>query len=367
MSKMSRVFRKFVHGASVAFTGSHSLQLATRRWRESLVVLASEAQDLSRAFRQLHIHYGSDTRTVMVGLIDGRRFASLLRNARSAEALEAATGSRLSNAARRVFRRLDDSTLSAFPDAALTRRAEYLSNARASSVRSGALREGEFVTDANRLEIIVRADSELLGRTNKLTKSASRTKRLMYLGGAIAVTGVTVTVLCRVAAEHSARNTGCFMYTKSGANVTKCRVGGCSCPLQPDDARLHTLCSENSIWSKMSVRESACGSENDEEIHCIHCDWKETDVESINYVDREYLPENAYVVCERQDAFDALNELIGGTVENAWNASRGIVGGASDGLAAVLSYLPYVIFVAAFIVVASIAVYAVRVFRPSRD
>lgn len=358
---MSVALRRFVHGASVAFQGSRSLTGAMSRWRSALATLSTESRALSAQFGRLTVTGREGA--LMVGRLEGRRFSTLLRTARSVAAFEGATGSRLSSTARRAFRRLDESTLRSFPDVAIGQRNAYVRQARESAVRSGRVRAGERVLDAGRLEILVRSDPALLESANRVSRTASRTKKLLYLGGAITVTGVGVAYLCKVAAEHAARNTGCFMYVGGGDTLRKCKVIGCSCPSKPSTRPDQRSCYEDSLWEKMRVANSACGSDPSTSPYCVHCDWNETDPDNVNYVDRSALPEGAYVSCESQDAMDAVHEIIAGTVGGVWNTGKDIANTASDSLSQIMRFLPYVIFLVAFAVAASIAVYAIGLFR----
>lgn len=364
----SRALRRFVHGATLTFHGGYSFNTIANRWRRSITELSHSSRTLASHFGSLPIRPIVDSAEsgALIGNMEGRRFTRLLRTARSIEAIEGATGTSLSRSAKRAFRSFDDTMIKTFPDSRIERRNAYVQNERTRAVQRGALRENDVVTSAKQLEIIIRNDAALTAQANKLSKHISKTKKLLFLGGVIAVTGVGISYLCKIAAEHAARNTGCFMYTSDGVSITKCRIEGCSCPVRLySDVR---SCHEDILWHKMRLRENECdkgGNEKDSS-YCVHCNWNETNRDSVHYVDREYLPDTAYVACEKQDAMGAMFEIVGGTLDRAWSTGTDLTRGVSDSLSKILQYLPYVIAIVGLIIFLSIVTYIIRMYRSVR-
>lgn len=216
------------------------------------------------------------------------------------------------------------------------------------------------MTRAADLEDLMRRDAMLLSRANRLFSMVSRTKKILYLGGAIAATAVGVSYLCNKAAEHAVSNTGCFVYLNENGTIRRCRTLGCSCPIPKkidgDFGESGSYLDED-LRSRMRLRESDCDKvvdEHNDQPYYVHCDWNENDPDSVNYVDCEFLPDHAYVRCEHQDAFDALNEMIEGTVDSAWDVMNIVGKQARNVFASSVQALPWIFAAIGLVIIISI-------------
>lgn len=216
----------------------------------------------------------------MLGKIEGHEFATMMRTARSVEAFETTTGSRLSFIAKQAFRRVDDVAEMHFPDLALLRQRKYLTNQRNDLILRNILKRGDVVTRAADLEKLVRRDTMLLSRTNRLSSVISRTKKILFLGGMIAVTATGVSYLCQKATEHAASNTGCFLYINENGAIRRYRALGCSLPIPShidSDITESGSCRDEDLWSRMRLRESECDltgdRQDDGQPYYVECDW----------------------------------------------------------------------------------------------
>lgn len=360
VSALTVSLRKFLRNITVAFDGKKSFLEAAEYWNKSIATLRRNATELAGRLRSLGVSKlrKAGREIVMLGKIEGRRFAAMMRSARSARAFEEATGEALSTVARRAFRSIDEVAELNFPDVALARRQRYITDGRNDLIVRGSIDSQRRIATAADLERLVRSDARLLSRTNRLSAVASRTKKILYFGGAIVATTVGVAYVCRTAANHAANNTGCFIYTNSNGTIRRCRAMGCSCPtpiIVGKDSPV--ACRDSDLWIKMRMTDSDCskatGDGNNGD-YCVHCDWNETNSESLNFVDREHLPDDAYVRCERQDALDALNEMIGGTVDSAWDAVTGVGDDVAGSIGSVARIIPWILGAVAAIVIAAV-------------
>lgn len=124
--------RKFLRNMTVEFDGKRAFQQAVDYWRKSVNTLRKNAQILASRLKSLMVTRAirREQDVVMLGKIEGREFAMMIRTARSVEAFETATGSRLSVIARQAFRRVDDVAKMHFSNLALFRQKKYLINQR---------------------------------------------------------------------------------------------------------------------------------------------------------------------------------------------------------------------------------------------
>lgn len=374
--------RKFLRTITVAFDGKRAFDRVVEFWSDAVRGLRRKARTLADYMNDLRLTRGTrQGREVALvgGRVEGARFAALMRTARSVEAFEAATGSKLSVLGRQAFRRLDDIAELHFPDLALKKRATYLLDSRKDLLARKVINRGQIVLDADALEKIVHADAKLTGRVNSVSKVASRTKKIVFLGVTIAVTGVGIAYLCREAAKHAAANSGCFMYLNDNGNVRRCRAPGCSCFISDDGLKLPdplvgknvVTCRDEDLWKRMRLNNTDCVMDSltreKNERFCVHCDWDEIDPKKSSYVDKEFLPENAYVRCEHQDALDALNEMIGGTIESVWDVVGSAGKQARDSFASSVRILPWILGVFGVLIALVAATFVWRFFGKSRD
>lgn len=372
--------RKFLRSITVAFDGKRAFNRVVEFWRDAIRGLRNKARTLADYMKDLKLTRGTrQGREVALvgGRVEGARFAALMRTARSVDAFEAATGSRLSALGRQAFRRLDDIAELHFPDLALRRRATYLLDSRNDLLARKVIGSNEIVLNAETLEKIVRRDAKLTDRVNSVSKVTSRTKKIVFLGVTVAVTGIGIAYLCREAAKHAAANSGCFMYINDNGNVRRCRALGCSCFVDNNNVKLidpivdAVTCRDEDLWERMRPKNSDCSRDRENrkqnERFCVHCDWNEIDPQSTNYVDKEALPENAYVRCEHQDALDALNEMIGGTIDSVWDVVGSTGKQARDSFASSVRVLPWILGVFGVLIALVVATVAWRFFGKNRD
>lgn len=329
------------------------LAIARAKWIDALEDLAKASEYLKRSFGRIHLTQAPDG-FVRVGLTDGSKFSRMLRTANAAEALEGATGSKLSLIQRRAVRAMDNQVRAAFPDVTVITRNEYLTRVRIDL----KIPSGKRMNSVENLERVVRNSSELSGDVSKAVRKAKRTKTWKYLGGTVAVGAVvSAASLYAAAVELAKRNTGCFMYRGGGQHVTKCRVKGCSCPLNPGDVQ---ACDESVLWDVMKIANSDCPT-GSEENSCVHCNWNETNAENVHYIDRDKVPHDAFFQCEHHDALDAINEIISGTLGNVWNRTGDLISGSSDSIRSISSFLPYILAFVGLIVLVAVGAWLFRI------
>lgn len=379
------VIRKFLRSITIAFDGKRLFNQIVDFWRDAIRVLRKKARSLSNYMKDLVLTRGSRKgREVALvgGRIEGGKFASLMRNAKSVEAFEDATASKLSILGKQAFRRVDDIAELHFPDLALTKRATYLGDVRSDLITRNIVKKNQLIKTADVLEDVVRKDAKLVKRANSMSKIIARTKKIVFLGVVVTAVGVGIAYLCREAAKHAAANSGCFMYINDNGTIRRCRASGCSCvigsentgvpdPIVGGDKNLVT-CRDEDLWERMRLRYSECGNaaaegKDKNERYCVHFDWNEIDPKSPNYVDKETLPENSYVRCEHQDALDAFNEMVGGTVDSIWDIVGSAGKSARQALASSTAILPWIIGIVSFIVILAIGIGLWRFFGKKQN
>lgn len=256
---------------------------------------------------------------------------------------------------RQAFRTLDRDTRAFLPDSHVSNRNEFVRTARVDT----GVPSGTRIHTTDELARYAQQSRLLSRNVERTLRRANRTRLLKYLGGSIAITAITAGSLYSLAVVLSQKNTGCFMYRNVNGEITKCKVSGCSCPI----SYVEKPCDESLFnCDQFTVSGNKCA--NADNRQCVHCDWNIEDTDSVHYVDRACLPDDAYLQCENQDAMDALWELIGGTLDSSWNRANDFLGGASDSLGSVMKFVPYIF---GFIGILFAIIASVWIFRAMRS
>lgn len=354
-SRLAKAFRQFVGNVSrIVRRINDPLETIARGWRSAVESMRKASKRIGSLFDFNIAKVGNKIR---IGKADGLSFTNLLRRGRAVEAIESASATTITGAARRGLMEMNETIIRSFPDAAVVMRD---SNVAARRARSGIKRA---VRSASELSDIVNADSRLLRETSRVSTIIRRTKQIAILGGTITVAGFGINALIQAADDYAKKNSGCFMYVSTGKGVRKCRINGCTCPLNKlDDA---PACNENELPDNMKTKNSEC-SKLAEQPGCVHCDMDVTDVNSLQYVNRENFPDNAYVKCEHMDALDALNEMIGSVLGDAWSSIADVNQGLSDSVASSVKFLPYIFGVVVIVILGIIIGFLFRMYRRLR-
>lgn len=361
--KFSKIFRE----STVSFAETSS------KWFRTIGELSRQSKELAEQFRNLPLRRVTDVtgkEIVHVGALPGHEFAAMLRAGASVRAFEMATGKLLSNNARLAFREFDAAAAKTLPDARVFRRDEFVNTFRNTLREKGILRDA-VVKDAQTLEIMIRGDARLTGEASRLTRLLRHTKTILFLGGVMTVAGLGIAGLCRAAERMARGNTGCFIYiTDEYGVVRKYKIRGCSCPLSVavnDTKTIVPVWPENQLPTSMRVTNTACdindngegSASNVAKIRCVHCDWKETDPHSINFVEKNAFPDNAFVRCEQMDALDAFLEMVGQTADDTWKTVEDVNKGVSNSLSTLFKIIPLILgaIVTATLIITGVFIY----------
>lgn len=316
-----------------------------KEWRLLLSDLATSERAIAENFGTLPLRVLEDE--LHVGRMKGWDFSKGLRRGRSISTYEEASGVTIPSSARSAFSEMDRLAKNDFPDTMVDLRNSYGTTNRQSLIERGKIGVGQSVRTAEDLRRVAESDPELLIKVRKAESFGKRFKKLVYLGGTIVLVGTGLYFIYEAAARFAEEHTGCFMYTNGNDKITVCKITGCSCNSTENRS---TRCQENLLPDDMRSANSKCDPARKDE-YCVHCNWNETDPESVDYIEKSKLPDNTMIVCQKMDALDALIEIIGGTIDDSWQKGREIIGGISDSITEILNYLPTIIFAIVGIIV----------------
>lgn len=352
---MFKGLKKFINKTSHLFgRGKRALSEAEKEWRLLLDDLATNQRALSENFGTLPLRVLEDD--LRVGRMQGWDFTKGLRRGRSIQTYEEASGIAIPPSAKSAFSELDRLAKNDFPDTMVDLRNSYGSSTRQGLVERGKIGTGQTIRTAEDLRRVAESDPELLIKVRKAESFGKRFKKLLYLGGTIVLVGTGIYFIYEAAARFAEEHTGCFMYTNGNEKISVCKITGCSCNSTENRSK---RCQDSLLPDNMRSANSECDSARKDE-YCVHCNWNETDPDSIDYIEKSKLPDNTMIVCQKMDALDALIEIIGGTIDDSWQKGREIIGGISDSISQVVSFLPTIIFIVIGIV---IVVFSVKLIK----
>lgn len=353
---MLKGLKKFLNKSSHLFgRGRRGIYEVEKEWKNMLNELSTSSKNISDNFGKLKVSVAGEKSRI--GQMDGWEFTKGMRRGKTIENFEKAAGTTVPANARGAFNEMERVAKNEFPDTMVDLRDTYVSKNREDLIDRGSVGGADKVKTADELENVVEKDPELKSKVQKLNKR----KILKYLGGTVVVGGVIYGIY-KLCERYAKENTGCFMYRNGNEKVVTCKVDGCSCNSFETSS---TKCLESLLPDDMKKANSACDSGRTDE-YCVHCDWNETDPESINYIEKSKLPDDCMIVCQKMDALDWLLEFIGGTLEDSWNKGREIIGGLSDSITQVMQYLPIVFFGVIGLIGLVIVLNVIKVFTSNR-
>lgn len=188
------------------------------------------------------------------------------------------------------------------------------------------------------METYVKANPKLAESVNKVVKEGKRTGFIKMFGYTLAVSGgvLTAATVYEHAVKEAAKNTGCFLYTKRGNGVTKCKISKLSCQY-PSDGK---VCSKDDVPASLSDDKTGCvDADKDKPCAGKLCD-------SNKYDD---LAENQVLRCEQKSPGDVLAEMITELGSEASSAAKRIFGGIFKWLLIVIVAIVVIFLVFRFI------------------
>lgn len=334
---MSAATRKFINRISKLFgKNSKTIIKASEEWENLLKDLAESQRSLSENFGKLKITKIEEK--LKIGNINGSEFSKNIRLGNSIPTYERAANIKIPTSARSAFTSMDKIAKNDFPDAIVEIRNTYGRTNRRRLIEKGIIKDNDVIIDGDKLYEIIKKDPELFSKASKFDSYVRKFKKIIILGTVITVSVFGIIALCQLFAKIAKEHTGCFMYTYGNEKIIKCKIIGCSC----NSAELNsTKCLESILPDNMKEANTSCKKGDDE--YCVHCDYDEEDESSINYVDKENMPDNTIVKCEKKDGLDMFIEAIGGTIDNGWNKGGEIIGGISDSSTDIISFIPTII------------------------
>lgn len=278
-----------------------------------------------------------------IGNVTARSFNEAIKLGKSLSIYEEALGEIISGDVRSAFQRLDNEALKTFPEASLISRDATVTAERNELVSNGIINDAsERITDVETVQNIVRSDQALTNSTNKLLQYAQRTKKILYYGGWIAVGGLSLYALLKLAQRLADESTGCMMYqadiTAKGKFV-KCKILGSSCD---KNATQGNICSENVLPSYRKVSAGQCAQFKRTK-GCVYCDPSVTAQNDPDYINYSDLPNGCALRCENPDILDALIDMIDSTLGGIAEAGKNVGKGASNSATGVFKYVQYII------------------------
>lgn len=337
---MARAFRRFLNRVTRLFgRGTRVLDEASGEWAKIIEELAESQRHLSDNFGKLKI--GKQGNKLRIGEADGWSFTKRMRRGNSIPAFEDASRIKVPSNARSAFESMDRTARADFPERMVDARDTYLRTERQKLIDEGTIKPNQQINDPEQLQAIILNNPRIGQKISKLERYVRTFKRITILGVTITMLTFTIMALCQLASKAAKEHSGCFMYTNGGTKITKCKILGCSCNTSETTS---IKCLEDILPDDMKLRNTACDPKK-KEYYCVHCDWDETDSNSINYIDKDNLPDNVMIVCEQKDGWDIIQEAIGGSVEDGWNAGNEMISGASDSSTDLMQYFPMILMI----------------------
>lgn len=183
---------------------------------------------------------------------------------------------------------------SELPDLPIKRADDALSRSK-----TGFNMDGVSLNTASDLDSFVKKDTKLQQSVDKLVQQSKRTGYLKFFGYSVAISaaGLTALAVYQKCVEEASKSTGCFLYTKSGNNVIKCKVSQFSCK----NADSGTICKDGDLPDEISSSK-ACAEDDNKNKDCL-----ESLCDSSKY---ENLKDNQVLRCESKSASDVLVDAI---------------------------------------------------------
>lgn len=165
--------------------------------------------------------------------------------------------------------------------------------------KSGFKMDNVSLNTASDLDSFVKRDTKLQQSVDKLLQQSKRTGYLKFFGYSVAISaaGLTALAIYQKCVEEAAKSTGCFLYTKSGNNVIKCKVSQFSCK----NSDSGTICKAGDLPDEIS-NSKACAEDANKNQNCL-----ESLCDSSKY---ESLKDNQVLRCESKTASDVLVDAI---------------------------------------------------------
>lgn len=235
-------------------------------------------------------------------------------------------------AIQRSVRKVLGDAASELPDARILAATEQLRQ-----TKSKYKLNSKTFNSADDMDNFVKSNPELSSSVNKVVKEAKRTGKLKMFGYTAAVTAASFTAyaLYEFCVKEAARNTGCFLFTKTGDQIIKCKVGSLSCKY-PVDGK---LCNESDTSVIVTDNRTDCLDKN--------VDCENGKCNSDNY---KNLKENQVLRCESKTAADILAESINSIGAGASSLITGAVGGILKWGLIILVVLAVVVVVFKFVI-----------------
>ena len=197
--------------------------------------------------------------------------------------------------------------------------------------KSGFKMDKVRLNTASDLDSFVKRDTKLQQSVDKLVQQSKRTGYLKFFGYSVAISaaGLTAMAVYQKCVEEAAKSTGCFLYTKNGNNVIKCKVSQFSCKNSKSD----TICKSGDLPDEI-CNSKACVEDANKNQNCLQslCD-------SNRY---ESLKDNQVLRCESKTAsdvlVDAINQVGAGVGNVVGSAGKNLLVWALIGLVVVIIF-----------------------------
>lgn len=180
----------------------------------------------------------------------------------------------------------------------------------------------DTIKTAEDMKVYVDASPELSRMVNSVVKNAKRTGFIKMFGFSVAISAATfgLTQLYNYCVSEAQNGSGCFMYTKRGNEVTKCKIGYLSCKY----ANAKNLCNSlNCTDNKTGV---TCLPDDNKTICSDKTQLCDKYCDSNNVDPNLKLADNQVLKCEEKKPAEVLGEAIAASADAIGSLISGGIG-----------------------------------------